>query len=62
MPMPNAAQIHLALNHMPAAVEVAALLVLLIGLLWRSAAVIRAAFAVMVVAALLAIRNHRPSS
>ncbi|MEA2488657.1 MAG: hypothetical protein QOH21_449 [Acidobacteriota bacterium] len=56
--MPNAAQIHLALNHMPAAVDVAALLVLLIGLLWRSVPVIRASFAVMIFAALLAIPTY----
>jgi uncharacterized membrane protein len=58
MTMPNAAQIHLALNHLPAAIDVAALLVLLIGLLWRSVPVIRTSFAVMVVAALLAIPTY----
>ena len=53
--MPNGAQIHLALNHLPSAINAAALLVLVIGLVWRNAAVLRASFALMLFAALLAI-------
>ncbi|HEY0141610.1 MAG TPA: hypothetical protein VGF48_11995 [Thermoanaerobaculia bacterium] len=53
--MPNGAQVHLALNHLPAAITAAALLVLVIGLVWRNAAVLRTSFAVMLFAALLAI-------
>lgn len=53
--MPNGAQIHLALNHMPAAINLAAILVLLIALLWRSAAVLRTSLLLMIFAALLTI-------
>lgn len=53
--MPNGAQLHLALNHMPAAINAAGLIVIVIGLFWKNAAVVRTAFALMIVAALVTI-------
>jgi len=51
----NAAYIHLALNHFPLIMNVAAVLVLIIGLGARSAAVIRTALVLIVATALFAI-------
>jgi uncharacterized membrane protein len=54
----NAAVIHLSLNHFPLIVNFVAVLVLVIGVAHRSAAVIRVALMLMVVAALFAIPTY----
>lgn len=51
----NAPQVHLMMNHVPVIGVLFAVLALAIGLLWRSAAVLRLALAVLVLVALAAI-------
>lgn len=51
----NAAYVHLSLNNFPPIINFAAVLVLLIGMGARSAAVVRTALVLMVVAALFAV-------
>lgn len=51
----NAAGVHLALNNFPPIINFAALVVLVIGMGARSAAVVRTAFALMILAALFAV-------
>jgi multisubunit Na+/H+ antiporter MnhF subunit len=47
----NAAYIHLVLNHFPPIVGIAALIVLVLGALWRNDGVLRAAFVLLLVGA-----------
>ena len=47
----NAAYIHLVLNHFPPIVGIAALIVLVLGALWRNDGVLRAAFVLILVGA-----------
>jgi len=49
----NGAYWHLLLNHFPAIFAIAALIVLLLGVIWRSDAVVRAAFVLVVCTALI---------
>jgi uncharacterized membrane protein len=51
----NAAYIHLILNHFPLILNVAAFVVILAGLAWRSEPVTRAALLLVVLAALLTV-------
>ena len=51
----NPAAVHLALNNFPPIVDLAALIVLAIGLLWKSPAVLRTGLVLLVIAALFAI-------
>jgi hypothetical protein len=51
----NAAYLHLLLNHFPLILKVAALVVILLGMAWRSDAVTRAALLLVVLAALFTI-------
>ena len=54
----NAAYIHLVLNHFPPIVGVAALIVLLLGVVWRNDGVLRAAFVLVVFAALMGVATY----
>jgi hypothetical protein len=54
----NAAYIHLVLNHFPPIVGVAALIVLLLGALWRNDGVLRAAFVLVIFAALMGVATY----
>ena len=54
----NAAYIHLVLNHFPPIVGIAALIVLLLGALWRNDGVLRAAFVLVVFAALMGVATY----
>lgn len=51
----NPAAVHLALNNFPPVIDLAALIVLAIGVIWKSPAVVRTGLALLVVAALIAI-------
>jgi uncharacterized membrane protein len=51
----NAAYIHLTLNHFPPMVAISALLILVIGALWRSEPFIRAGFVLIAFAGLMAV-------
>lgn len=51
----NAAYIHLLLNHFPLILNVAAMVVILLGLIWRNEAVTKAALLLVVLTALLTI-------
>ena len=50
----NAAHLHLAINHLPLALPIAALIILLIALIYRSGLVMRSAYALLVVSAISA--------
>jgi uncharacterized membrane protein len=54
----NAAYIHLVLNHFPPIVGIAALIVLLLGALWRNDGVLRAAFVLVVFAAIMGVATY----
>ena len=54
----NAAYIHLVLNHFPPIVGVAALIVLLLGVVWRNDGVLRSAFVLVVFAALMGVATY----
>jgi hypothetical protein len=51
----NPAQVHLGLNIFPPVLNVAAIVVMLIALIWRSHAVVRASLALMLLSALFTI-------
>ena len=51
----NAAAIHLALNHFPPILDLAGLIVLVIGITWKSQVTVRAGLIVLILAALIAI-------
>jgi len=53
--MMNPAAIHLALNHFPPILSFAALIVLVIGVTWKSEVTVRAGLVVLILAALVAI-------
>lgn len=54
----NAAYVHLAINNFPPVISLVAVLVLLGGMVFRSAAVVRTALLLMVAAALFAIPTY----
>jgi uncharacterized membrane protein len=53
--MPNAAYLHLLLNHFPIIVNVTGVLVILAAIAWRSDAVVRAGLLLLVIAALFCV-------
>ena len=54
----NGAYIHLMLNHFPPILEIAALIVLFCGTMWRSDVVRRAAFVILIFAGLTGVATY----
>lgn len=54
----NGAYIHLVLNHFPPILEIAALILLVCGAIWRSDAVRRAAFVILIFAGLTGVVTY----
>jgi uncharacterized membrane protein len=56
--MPNAAYIHLVLNHFPVIINIMAVIVLIVAILWKDDSVVRIAMLLFICAAIFAVPTY----